>query len=118
MSSQTPTFRFFGLVLDIVVGVIVFYAVRWIRNVGRKISRFNRDRRCEKVSHRIHVLIYSHLDAEETAAAYVHALKRQDGPTALILSRQDLPILPGTAAEKRAAAGGTGTRFTFHTEVF
>jgi len=43
-------------------------------------------------------------DAEETAAAYVHALKRQDGPTALILSRQDLPILPGTAAEKRAGS--------------
>merc|ERR1719379_2589899 len=43
-------------------------------------------------------------DAEETAAAYVHSIQRQDGPTALILSRQDLPILPGTAAEKRAGS--------------
>merc|ERR1719238_2486778 len=32
-------------------------------------------------------------DAEETAAAYISSVERQDGPTALILSRQDLPIL-------------------------
>merc|ERR1712146_213470 len=43
-------------------------------------------------------------DAEETAAAYVHALNRKTGPTALILSRQDLPILPGSAADKRAGS--------------
>merc|ERR1719454_122831 len=43
-------------------------------------------------------------DAEETAAAYVSSIQRMDGPTALILSRQDLPILPGSAAAKRAAA--------------
>merc|ERR1711988_427389 len=41
-------------------------------------------------------------DAEETAAAYVHALNRKTGPTALILSRQDLPIRPGGAQDKRA----------------
>jgi len=41
-------------------------------------------------------------DAEETAAAYIHAMNRKTGPTALILSRQDLPILPGGAQDKRA----------------
>ena len=33
-------------------------------------------------------------DANETAAAWQVALERVDGPTALILTRQDLPILP------------------------
>lgn len=32
-------------------------------------------------------------DSEECAGAYAHAYSRQNGPTALILSRQDLPIL-------------------------
>merc|ERR1719252_193954 len=41
-------------------------------------------------------------DAEETASAYIHAINRKTGPTALILSRQDLPILPGGAQDKRA----------------
>jgi len=43
-------------------------------------------------------------DAEETAAAYIHALERKTGPTALILSRQDLPVLEGEPAAKRAGA--------------
>ena len=33
-------------------------------------------------------------DANETSAAWQMALERKDGPTALILSRQDLPIMP------------------------
>jgi len=42
-------------------------------------------------------------DAEETAAAYVHAMERKTGPTALILSRQDLPVDDLiSAADKRA----------------
>jgi transketolase len=41
-------------------------------------------------------------DAEETAGSYIHGMNHKTGPTAYILSRQDLPILPGTAAEKRA----------------
>merc|ERR1719502_2560856 len=32
-------------------------------------------------------------DAEETAAAYISSIERKTGPTALILSRQDLPVL-------------------------
>jgi transketolase len=37
-------------------------------------------------------------DARETAAAWRHALKRGvgDGPTAILLTRQDLPVLPET----------------------
>merc|ERR1719453_492383 len=41
-------------------------------------------------------------DAEETAAAYVSAMEQTDKPTALILSRQDLPLLDcASATEKR-----------------
>lgn len=37
-------------------------------------------------------------DANETAQAWEVALQRTDGPTALILSRQNLPVLPPAAA--------------------
>ena len=40
-------------------------------------------------------------DAEETAGAYVAALQRKDGPTALSLSRQDLPLLESVPVETR-----------------
>ena len=44
-------------------------------------------------------------DAEETAAAYIHAMERKTGPTALILSRQNLPTLDmASAGEKRSGA--------------
>ena len=42
------------------------------------------------------VVVLRPADANETAAAWRVALERQDGPTALILSRQGLPILDGT----------------------
>jgi transketolase len=35
-------------------------------------------------------------DGRETASAWLHAVKRTDGPTALVLSRQNLPQLPGS----------------------
>jgi len=35
-------------------------------------------------------------DANETAAAWALALERRDGPVALALTRQKLPVLPGT----------------------
>jgi len=41
-------------------------------------------------------------DGEETAAAYIHSMERKEGPTALILSRQDLPVVEGDSAYKRA----------------
>ncbi len=40
-------------------------------------------------------------DAEETAGAFVAALDRQDGPTLLALSRQDLPYLEVADAQTR-----------------
>lgn len=43
-------------------------------------------------------------DGRETAAAWLEAIKRKDGPTALILTRQNLPQLPGTGPQ--AARGG------------
>ena len=43
-------------------------------------------------------------DANETSVAWKLALERTDGPTALILSRQDLPVLPSKPAG--ASKGG------------
>ncbi|MFN8019555.1 MAG: transketolase [Acidimicrobiales bacterium] len=43
-------------------------------------------------------------DANETAQAWVDAL-RHAGPTALVLSRQDLPVLDGTAANPGVTRG-------------
>ena len=40
-------------------------------------------------------------DANETAAAWALAVQRSDGPTALALTRQKLPTLPGTAVLAR-----------------
>jgi len=47
-------------------------------------------------------------DANETAAAWAVALGRRHGPTALVLSRQNLPVLSGTAelASSGVARGG------------
>jgi transketolase len=40
-------------------------------------------------------------DAEETAAAFAHAVARRDGPVALILSRQNVPSLDSVAVATR-----------------
>ena len=40
-----------------------------------------------------HLIMYRPADAEETAAAWRFALDRRDAPTALVLSRQNLPLL-------------------------
>ncbi|HNX05874.1 MAG TPA: transketolase C-terminal domain-containing protein, partial [Opitutales bacterium] len=42
-------------------------------------------------------------DGEETAAAFAAAMSRKDGPTALILSRQDLPNMGSLSVEARRA---------------
>lgn len=49
------------------------------------------------------VVVLRPADANETAAAWRVALEREDGPTALVLSRQGLPILEGSA---EGAMGG------------
>lgn len=48
-------------------------------------------------------------DGRETAAAWLHALKRTNGPTALVLSRQDLPQLPGSGKEALKGAYVVGS---------
>jgi transketolase len=47
-------------------------------------------------------------DANETSAAWAFAVARHDGPVALALTRQKLPVLPGTAEKARdgVARGG------------
>ncbi|HEX6868077.1 MAG TPA: transketolase [Candidatus Limnocylindrales bacterium] len=47
-------------------------------------------------------------DANETAAAWALAVERRDGPVALALTRQKLPVLPGTdrLAREGVAHGG------------
>ncbi|MCL2360718.1 MAG: transketolase [Defluviitaleaceae bacterium] len=40
--------------------------------------------------------VYRPADTRETAASWIMALSRNDGPTALVLSRQNLPLLPGS----------------------
>jgi transketolase len=53
-------------------------------------------------------------DANETAAAWRVALERRGGPTALVLTRQKVPVLPGTreAALDGAARGAYVLRDT------
>ena len=48
-----------------------------------------------------HLDIIRPADGEETAGALFCALERQDGPTGLILSRQNIPSLDSIPAEKR-----------------
>jgi len=47
-------------------------------------------------------------DANETVAAWKVAIEQMGGPTALVLSRQSLPILTGTAAKAGAGVGRGG----------
>jgi transketolase len=49
------------------------------------------------------LLVLRPADANETAAAWRVALTRTDGPTALILSRQKLPVLPPGGPTERGA---------------
>ena len=44
-------------------------------------------------------------DTRETAGAWMAALKRTDGPTALVLTRQKLPLLPDSSVEKVTRGG-------------
>jgi transketolase len=47
-------------------------------------------------------------DANETAAAWVCAVESSVGPTALMLSRQKLPVLPGTPEKARVGVARGG----------
>jgi len=52
------------------------------------------------------MLVVRPADANETAAAYKLALSQREKPVSLILSRQDLPVLPGTAERDGQTAKG------------
>ncbi|MFC4302457.1 transketolase [Cohnella boryungensis] len=52
------------------------------------------------------MLVVRPADANETAAAYRLALSQHDRPVSLILSRQDLPVLPGTAEHADQLSNG------------
>ncbi|ERI92647.1 transketolase [Clostridiales bacterium oral taxon 876 str. F0540] len=43
--------------------------------------------------------VYRPADSKETAAAWYSAITREDGPTALVLTRQDLPLYEETSKE-------------------
>ncbi|MGE0398403.1 MAG: transketolase [Kofleriaceae bacterium] len=49
--------------------------------------------------------VFRPADANETAAAWRYAMARTDGPTGLVLSRQDLPVVtpPGAAGAEKGA---------------
>ena len=47
-------------------------------------------------------------DAEETAGAYLSAMNRSDGPTALILTRQKLPLMNELSVEERREGARKG----------
>jgi transketolase len=46
-----------------------------------------------------HLHVVRPADAKEVVGAWRHALERSDGPTMLVLSRQNLPVLEGTDAD-------------------
>ncbi len=55
-----------------------------------------------------HLLTVRPADANETAAAWALAIEQIDRPTALALSRQNLPTLPGTKEAARAGVARGG----------
>jgi transketolase len=55
-----------------------------------------------------HMTVLRPGDANETTAAWVCAVESANGPTALILTRQKLPVLPGTAEKARAGVAKGG----------
>jgi transketolase len=57
-----------------------------------------------RAMHNCHV--WRPCDANETAAAWVAALERTNGPSLLVLTRQNLPILEGSSAHSEVLRGG------------
>ena len=52
------------------------------------------------------LVVWRPADSRETVAAWSDALRRDDGPTALVLTRQSVPVLDGEDMERRAERGG------------
>ncbi len=57
-----------------------------------------------RAMHNCHV--WRPCDANETAAAWIAALERNDGPSLLVLTRQNLPVLAKTADHSSVLRGG------------
>jgi transketolase len=55
-----------------------------------------------------HLWVIRPADANETSAAWRVALAREDGPVALLLSRQNLPVLAREDLDAAAASDGAG----------
>jgi transketolase len=53
-----------------------------------------------------HMDVWRPCDTTETAAAWVAALERRDGPTSLLLSRQNLPFVERSTSQREAIARG------------
>jgi transketolase len=51
------------------------------------------------------VAVFRPADANETGAAWLAMLKRTDGPSCILTTRQNLPVLEGVTPEKVAAGG-------------
>ena len=52
------------------------------------------------------LVVWRPADARETVAAWRSALTRDTGPTALLLTRQAVPVLDAPDVERRALRGG------------
>ncbi|KUO51192.1 MAG: transketolase [Desulfitibacter sp. BRH_c19] len=50
------------------------------------------------------IQVFRPCDAKETTAAWLAALKRKNGPTAIVLTRQNLPILENSSIEAQKGA--------------
>ncbi len=53
-----------------------------------------------------HLDVWRPCDTVETAVAWIHAIERADGPSALLFSRQNLPFVERTGAQRAAIARG------------
>ena len=52
------------------------------------------------------LVVWRPADVRETVAAWSDALRRDDGPTVLVLTRQSVPILEAEGMERKAERGG------------
>ena len=53
-----------------------------------------------------HLDVWRPCDTVETAVAWIHAIERADGPSALLFSRQNLPFVERTGEQRAAIARG------------
>ena len=64
-----------------VAGIVVFYAVRWVRSLVKRWTRYRRDVRCQGIAERILVLIYSYRNSNEAAATVMSLMRTASCPS-------------------------------------